>query len=148
MPEGLLVATFADGTSKTTELPNVCLDSLCQPKSITGEKGKTAKGNGKAKEKAKEKKGKGKAKGKKAAKGKEKSTGHSLLYGVMWYKNQKCIGIRAKTGKKNQVTSFGGKSIETSKVEMKNIGYHVCNMLEIGNNTTEAKKEGERLMHS
>ena len=66
----------------------------------------------------------------------------------MWYKKLKCIGIRAKTGKKNQVTSFGGKSVEKGKVEMKSIGYQVCQMLEAGSSVAEAKKEGERLMHS
>ena len=153
--EGFLVATFADGTSKTTELPNVCLDSLTANK-VQG----TGKAKGKAKAKAKAK-GKAKAKAKPSprprpcaaglmAKTKEKASkiGHSRLYGVMWYKNQKCIGIRAKTGLKNQVTSFGGKAVEKSPVEMKNIGYHVCTMLEQGSSLEEAKKEGQRLMHS
>ena len=66
----------------------------------------------------------------------------------MWYKNQKCIGIRAKTGKKNQVCSFGGMWIEKDKVEMKSIGYQVCQMLETGSSLVEAKKEAERMMHS
>ena len=66
----------------------------------------------------------------------------------MWYKNQKCIGIRAKTGKKNQVLSFGSKALEKSKVEMKCIGYQVCQMLETGSSLVEAKKEAERMMHS
>ena len=144
--EGFLVATFADGTSKTTELPNVCLDSLTANK-VQG----TGKAKGKAKAKAKAKgKAKAKAKGKAKAKAKAKatSTGHSLLYAVMWYKKHKSIGIRAKTGQKNQVTSFGGKSVEKDKVQMKSIGYHVCQMLETGSSVVEAKKEAERMMHS
>ena len=66
----------------------------------------------------------------------------------MWYKYQKRIGIRAKTGQKNQVTSLRGRSVEKSKVQMKRIGYHVCKMLETGSSLADAKKEGERLMHS
>ena len=66
----------------------------------------------------------------------------------MWYKKQKCIGIRAKTGLKNQVLGVGGKSIEKTKVEMKSIGLHVCQMLEEGSSTFQAKKDGERLMYS
>ena len=66
----------------------------------------------------------------------------------MWYKNQKCIGIRSKTGQKHQVTSFGGKSVEQDKVEMKSIGYHVCKMLETGSSIVDAKKEAERMMQS
>ena len=145
--EGLLVATFADGTSKTTELPNVCLDTLAQQKIIEGEEEDTGKAQGKPKAKAKGK-AKAKAKGKAKAKAKGKAKAQSLLYSVMWYKKHKCIGIRAKTGKKNQVTSFGGKSVEKGKVEMKSIGYQVCQMLEAGSSVAEAKKEGERLMHS
>ena len=153
--EGFLVATFADGTSKTTELPNVCLDNLTANK-VQG----TGKAKGKAKAKAKAK-GKAKAKAKPSprprpcaeglmAKTKEKASkiGHSRLYGVMWYKNQKCIGIRAKTGKMNQVLSFGSKALEKSKVEMKCIGYQVCQMLETGTSLVEAKKEAERMMRS
>ena len=67
---------------------------------------------------------------------------------MMWYKNQKCIGIRSKTGQKHQVTSFGGKSVEKDKVEMKSIGYHVCQMLETGSSIVDAKKEAERMMQS
>ena len=59
--EGFLVATFADGTSKTTELPNVCLDTLAQQKIIEGEEEDTGKAQGKLKAKAK---GKAKAKAK------------------------------------------------------------------------------------
>ena len=120
----------------------------------TGEEQNTEKAKGKAMAKAKGKakgKAKAKAKGKAKAKAKGKqatSTGHSYLYGVMWYKKTKCIGIRAKTGQKNQDTSFGGKSVEKSKVQMKRIGYHVCKMLETASSLGEAKKEGERLMHS
>ena len=84
-------------------------------------------------------KGKGKAKGKGKGKGKRED-GTSLLYSVMWYKNSKCIGIRAKTGQKNQVTSFGGNAVEKSPVEIKNIGYHVCTMLEQGSSLDDAKK--------
>ena len=127
--EGFLVATFADGTSKTTELPNVCLDTYIEN---TGTAQAKAKPQGKAKAKAKGKakaKAKGKAKGKGKGKGKRED-GTSLLYGVMWYKKTKCIGIRAKTGLKNQVTSFGGKSVEKSKVQMKRIGYHGCKILD------------------
>ena len=43
--EGFLVATFADGTSKTTELPNVCLDTYIEN---TGTAQATAKPQGKA----------------------------------------------------------------------------------------------------
>ena len=148
--EGFLVATFADGTTKTTELPNVCLDTQLANNSTAQAKAQ-AKGKAKAKAKAK---GKAKAKAKGKAKGKGKGNGNdirpnrSLLYSVMWYKKTKCIGIRAKTGQKNQVTSFGGKAVEKSPVEMKNIGYHVCTMLEQGSSLDEAKKEGQRLMHS
>ena len=121
--EGFLVATFADGISKTTELPNMCLDTYMQQAGTAQAK---AKPQGKAKAKAKAKgkakaKAKGKAKGKGKGKGKRED-GTSLLYSVMWYKNHKCIGIRAKTGQKNQVTSFGGKAVEKSPMEMKNIG--------------------------
>ena len=83
-PQGFLVATFADGTSKTTELPNVCLDTQAngQPQ-------------GKAKAKAKAK-GKAKAKAKGKAKGKGKrEDGTSLLYGIHWYKKYYFIGMRA-----------------------------------------------------
>ena len=66
----------------------------------------------------------------------------------MWYKNQKCIGIRAKTGKKNQVTSFGGKSVQKGKEEMKSIGYHAIQIIETGSSLSEAKKEAERLMNT
>ena len=65
----------------------------------------------------------------------------------MWYKNQKCIGIRAKTGEKNQVTSFGGKSVQKGKEEMKEIGYQAIKMMEGGSSFGEAKIEAERLMN-
>ena len=140
--EGFLVATFADGTSKTTELPNVCLDTYI-----------VNQGQGKAKAKAKAKaKGKAKAKAKGKAKGKGKGKGKgahgtSLLYNVMWYKKSNCIGIRAKTGLKNQVTSFGGKSVLKGKDEMKEIGHMAIKMIEEGSSVGEAKLEAERLMN-
>ena len=143
--EGFLVATFADGTSKTTELPNVCLDTYIEN---TGTAQAKAKPQGKAKAKAKAK-GKAKAKAKGKAKGKGKrEDGTSLLYGIHWYKKYHFIGIRSKTGKKNQVTWVGGKYVQKCKEEMKNIGYHVCKMLDEGSSLADAKKEGVRLMHS
>ena len=146
--EGFLVATFADGTSKTTELPNVCLDTYIENAGTAQAK---AKPQGKAKAKAKAKgkakaKAKGKAKGKGKGKGKRED-GTSLLYSVMWYKNHKCIGIRAKTGQKNQVTSFGGKSVQKGKDEMKEIGHKAIQMIEGGSSVAEAKLEAERLMN-
>ena len=66
----------------------------------------------------------------------------------MWYKKTKCIGIRAKTGQKNQVTSFGGKSIQKDKDAMKEIGYQVCKLLDEGRSLADAKMEGVRLMNS
>ena len=66
----------------------------------------------------------------------------------MWYKNSNSIGIRAKTGKCNQVLSFGGKSCEKDKEEMKDIGWQICPMLEKGSSASEAKKKVERLVNS
>ena len=148
--EGFLVATSADGISKTTELPNMCLDTYMQQAGTAQAK---AKPQGKAKAKAKAKgkakaKAKGKAKGKTKGKGKGKGEdGTSLLYSVMWYKNNRCIGIRAKTGRKNQVTSFGGKSVQKGKEEMKGIGHMAIQMIEDGSSFGEAKLEAERLMN-
>ena len=147
-PQGFLVATFADGTTKTSELPNMCLDTQLANNSTAQAK---AQGKGKAKAKAKGKakaKAKGKANGKGKGKGNCPRPNRSLLYSVMWYKNTKCIGIRLKTGQKNQVTSFGGKKIQKDKDAMKEIGYHVCQKLDEGMSLADAKKEGVRLMNS
>ena len=61
--------------------------------------------------------------------------------------NQKCIGIRSKTGQKHQVTSFGGKSVQKDKAEMKEIGHQAIKMIEEGSSFGEAKLEAERLMN-
>ena len=126
----------------------MCLDTYIENAGTAQAK---AKPQGKAKAKAKAKgKAKAKAKGKAKGKGKGKGKGEdgrSLLYSVMWYKNQKCIGIRSKTGQKNQVTSFGGKSVQKSKDEMKDIGHQAIKLIEEGSSFGEAKLEAERLMN-
>ena len=169
-PEGFLVAHFGD-LVKTTEFPNVVLETLTKRAGL-GEGEKVAK---KKKEKlgkvAKEKKAPTKktkkvAKKKEAKKTptkaakeevkedespeKEEDKEKSALFGPMYYKNSHFIGIRAKTGKKNQVMSFGGKSFLASKTkgQMVEMGRKICLFLEEGRSFEEAKATASAMLAS
>ena len=118
---GFLVAQFQNGMHQT-ELPNVMLEHIA---AIT-EKGTKVKaqkkGRGKMVKKVKKKKKAPKFAASPAAP-------QTQTYGVMWYKNNGCIGIRQKFGLKQQVLSFGGKSHGLGKEVMKAIGSQVASKL-------------------
>ena len=159
-PDGFLVAQFGD-LVRTTEFPNVVLETLTKRAGL-GEGEKVAKKKEKPDKVAKKKKAPTKKKKKgakkkeakktptKAAKDevkedespeKEEDKEKSALFGPMYYKNSHFIGIRAKTGKKNQVMSFGGKSFLASKTkgQMVEMGRKICLFLEEGRSFEEAK---------
>lgn len=154
--EGFLVAHFEDGTRKTTELPNIVLDTLLEPPTRVAKPKRRKKGKKKGGAKGKvKKKPAAIPPGKPAAipagaippgedEGKEKAK--CRLYSVMYYKKGKCIGIRAKTGLCNQVMSFGGTAVTKDKAELKAIGAKVCLLLEEGRTVDEGKREANRLL--
>ena len=53
-------------------------------------------------------------------------------YGVMYYKNGNCIGIRQKNHSKSQVMNFGGKHCGKSEKELRAIAAQVVRNLEEG----------------
>ena len=71
----------------------------------------------------------------------------SRLFGVMYYKNNHFIGIRAKTGQKNQVLSFGGKAATSkTKDQMVEIGRKVSLFMDEGRSTEEAKEKASTML--
>ena len=71
----------------------------------------------------------------------------SRLFGVMYYKNNHFIGIRAKTGDKNQVVSFGGKAAKSkTKEQMVEIGRKVCLFMDEGRSAEEAKAKAATML--
>ena len=71
----------------------------------------------------------------------------SRLFGVMYYKNNHFIGIRAKTGVKNQVVSFGGKTAkDKTKEQMVEIGRKVCLFMDEGRSVEEAKAKAATML--
>jgi len=156
-PAGFLVAHFDEGL-KTTELPNVVLDTLASPPKKKKEKKKKSKAKKAKKKGLAKKKGPAKKKAKKKdppaeESGSEETTpgktakGKCALYGPMFYKNGHSIGIRAKTGLCNQVLSFGGKKAsKKTKDQMLDIGRKACLLLEEGRSLEETKKKAEELV--
>ena len=161
-PEGFLVAHFGD-LVKTTEFPNVVLETLKLPKKVAKNKkeklGKVAKSK-KASTKKTKKVAKKKAAKKtptKAAKEEvkedespekeEEDKEKSSLFGPMYYKNTHSIGIRAKTGKKNQVMAFGGKcAVSKTKGQLKEMGRKICLFLDEGRSFEEAKVSASAML--
>ena len=162
--DGFLMATFADGTQKAFDVPNLVLETLVKKRAeateapVDGAVPKSMKARAKAKGKGK------KAKKKKALKGTGGKTKAAAppappavaaaapvpspvgsRYGIMYYKNNNAIGIRAKTGLKNQVLAFGGMGCTKGEVALKAVGRTVANMLDNGISTSDAKAEGQRL---
>ena len=174
-PAGFLVAKFGD-LVQTSEYPNVVLDTLEKKTDAPGEGGvQVGKRRGrppgkKTPTKALGKKTPTKALGKKkvakkqrgsaktpttAAKEKKKKDEppeqekkeKSRLFGVMYYKNNHFIGIRAKTGDKNQVVSFGGKAAkDKTKEQMVEIGRQVCLFMDEGRSVEEAKAKAATML--
>ena len=66
-------------------------------------------------------------------------------YSIMWYVKGKCIGIRAKFGRKNQVMSFGGVRCTKTVHEMKVIAKEIVADLHNGMSVPDAKAKGNRL---
>ena len=65
-------------------------------------------------------------------------------YGIMYYKRNSTIGIRAKFGACNQVLGFGGVRCKLTKAAMKKIGEEVVKMLHNGFSYEDAKAEGQK----
>ena len=64
-------------------------------------------------------------------------------YAILWYKNSKCCGIRAKFGIKTQVLSFGGKKSLKTEQEMRDFAQTVLVPdLHAGATIAETKQKG------
>jgi len=66
-------------------------------------------------------------------------------YGIMHYKINNTIGIRAKFGAQNQLFSFGGTKSTKTKEEMKAIAKQIVADLKTGVSVAAAKKRGNEL---
>ena len=66
-------------------------------------------------------------------------------YGIMYYKKDRSIGIRAKFGACNTVLSFGGSKCTKTEKELRDIAKQIVSLLHNGVSVPEAKKRGVEL---
>ena len=69
-------------------------------------------------------------------------------YGIMWYKKDRSIGIRAKFGAKAQIFPFGGKQCTKTEDAMREIAKQLVADLHRGVSAADAKQKGNRLCRS
>jgi hypothetical protein len=67
-------------------------------------------------------------------------------YGVMWYRRNKCIGLRQKFAAKRQVLSFGGTRCTLTERVMRKIALEVVELLNKGGTVARAKALAVLLM--
>ena len=109
--DGMAIVTWPDGMVETTEVPNLLIASMKRPAASVLKKPAKARCSASA----------------------DAPAGIALEHLVLYYKNNHHIGIRQKShlgGK--QIFSFGGKHVEATEQQLREIGVEVCKKLADG----------------
>ena len=138
-PEGLLIARFGE-IVYTTELSNLMLSVPPTKKRKTAPVSKKPAADIKAESDAEEAQA---AAAPPAAHPAAPLAAAKDDYAILWYKNSKCCGIKAKFGMKTQVLSFGGKKSLKTEQEMRDFAQTVLVPdLHAGATIAETKQKG------